>query len=210
MRTRIYFLLTFTFFTTLLSVLSCNDCGPFKDRFKLKGLNWSTQEVVYTDTAIYKLQVFPITNDSVIYDRYAIQILPDVEYYFAQHMDHLNFSLINSAYACSPAPAITEERIDSIVIVSSKNFDATHLAGTNLAALFDVIIFDEANYIYEEKYPLVDYLLTKPDVPNQLILILNSKPGQTEEFQFTIKYYQKGIDIDYLEYVTDPVVIMRE
>lgn len=194
----------------LIGIFSCDKCGPFPNKFKISGLDWFNYSAVYSDTATTRLMLSEIANDTVDFNMYAIVIKPRQETYFAQHSSRWSFSLINSAYACSPGIPQTDEKIDSIVITSAKHFDFNHPSGTGLSDVFDIIVLDDANSIYYEKYTLKDYLDTNPYVPNELVLLLNKQPDLTTDFQFLVKYYQDGIDYDYFEFTTDQIVIERE
>ena len=115
--------------------------------------------------------------------------------------------MISSAYACDPVPPKTNDNIENIEIFANKNFNSNHLIGENLAEIFDVIIYDSENEIYYEKFDLVTYLISKPKVPTEMTLILKESPIETSDFKFTVKYYQNGKDINYLEFETNFIEI---
>lgn len=197
-----------------LSLFSCEDdidCGPFHSKFKTTELGWSISEAVYSETADVKLSINDIQNDSVDFDKYAIVLHPDTESYSANTPSPWHFSLIQSAYACSPPPLSTDEKIDSIFITSTTDFDANHPAGTDLADLFDIVISSYFMDTYQEKFDLVEFLETSPAVPNDMTLILKGQPDVTANFEFNVKYYQDGVDDnDFFEHTTDAVVIRHE
>jgi len=211
MKNKILALLGGSLFMLVLGLFSCDpNCGPFPTKFNVVGLDWHIFKAIYTDTEVNKLMLSEIENDSVEYKHYAIDIDPEIETYFAKVYDKWNFSLIQSAYACSPPPLTTDEIIDSIVIVSETDFDLNHSSGTNLSDLFDIVIRDDANSIWFDKYDLDDYLATHPNVPNNLTLILKEPPDVTSEFEFLVKYYQNGIGTnDYFEFTTNKIVVER-
>ena len=66
-----------------------------------------------------------------------------------------------------------------------------------------------SNNIFYEKFDLIEYVLTKPTVANQMTLILKSSPEITQGFEFTVKYYQDGIDYDYFEFLSQNIVIVN-
>lgn len=206
-----------------LSFFSCeNECGKrFKNlNIKIVGLDWVVSKAIYSDTAIQKLKLSKIDNDSVIYDQYCIAITPKQLYYNAQNIKpkkldwnlDWNFSFIQPVYACKPnMPTSTNEKIDSIVIVSTKDFDNNYRAGTNLAALFDVVVLPNRTNPNYQKYSLQQYLKENPFVPNKLYLVLTKKPSMTTDFTFLVKYYQNGVaDNDYFEFWTNKIVIKRD
>lgn len=195
----------------LFGLFSCEEeCGPFPNKFKIVGLDWVNHKAVYSDTADAKLQLSDIENDSVIYKEYSILIVPRQDTYFAQNINKWNFSLIQSAYACSPVVPTTDEKIDSIVILSDSDFNLNYSSGKNLSDLFDIVILDQTNEIYQEKYDLNDYLSTNPNVPSELTLILKEQPDLTKDFEFLVKYYQNGVDDnDFFEFTTNKIVIKK-
>ncbi len=214
MRLRIILIFSVYFAMFIIGLISCdeiNDCGPFPNKFKIIGLDWANYKAIYSDTSDTRLLLSYIDNDSVIFNEYSIFIAPRQETYFAQKSIDWNFNLIQSAYACSPVIPTTDEKIDSIVILSHKDFDTNHPAGTDLSDLFKIVVLDNANGIYYVKYGLKNYLSTNPTVPNELTMILKEQPDLTTDFEFSIKYYQKGIgDNDFFEFTTDKIVIKRD
>jgi len=213
MRKKIVILFAGYLFTILMGLLSCvPKCGPFPDKFKLNKIDWYVCRSVYYDTANinYKLEHFSIIDSSVIYNEYSVLMTMTPETYYSTIQRTNSISLYNSVYACSPIDPTTDEKIDSISIYCDKDFDTEHPTGKNIADLFDVVVVDEVNNIYNQKFTLKDYLDPKPFVPSQMTLILKSPPDKTSEFEFTIKYYQDGIDYDYFEYKTNKIVIKKE
>lgn len=194
----------------MIGLFSCDDCGPFPDKLKVKSLDWYNYFAEYSETAEPKLILSDITTDSVNYNNYSIFIAPQMITYFSMLHNSNSFSLINSAYACSPVTPTTDETIDSILIICDKDFDATHLAGNNLSELFFIVVLDQANNIYYNRFDLPEYLITKPTVPTEMTLLLKSPPNLTEGYEFTVKYFQDGIDCDYFEFKTNEIVIRNE
>ena len=194
----------------LIGIFSCDKCGPFPNKFKIITLDWFNYKAIYSDTASTRLILSEIANDTVEFNMYSIFIKPRQETYFAQNINKWSFSLINSAYACSPGIPQTDEKIDSIVITSTKDFDINHPSGIGLSDLFDIIVLDDANGIYYKKYTLNDYIETNPYVPSELVLILKKQPDLTTDFEFLVKYYQNGIDYDYFDFLTNKIVIINE
>lgn len=188
-------------------IYSCNmRCGPFPDKFKVIGLRWSTLQATYQDTISPDLVVSEIENDSVFYRNYAIRVYSVIKKYFSQK----SFEIFPSAYACSPSEPSTIERIDSIVIRSDKDFDSENVAGKDLSALFDISYYDQWLGVYSNKMYLKDYLLTRPFVPIEFMLILREKPETELAHQFTVQYYQEGVSFDYFTFSTNPITILRD
>lgn len=210
MKNKLLILLGGFLFIFFLGLFSCDKCGPFPNKFKTIGLNWFNYKAIYSDTAKIKLILSKIDHDTVDYYLYSIFIKPKQETFFAQNCNKWSFSLINSAYACSPGIPETDEKIDSIVITSTKDFDINHPSGSELSDLFDIIVLDHANNIYHKKFRLKEYIKSNPFVPNELTLILTKQPDLTTDFEFLVKYYQNGIDYDYFEFLTNKIVIKKE
>lgn len=210
MKQKVILIFTGSFFLFVIGLVSCeNECGPFPNKFKIIGLDWYTYKATYSETSVPMLILSDIENDSVVYNQYSILIAPIQETYFAQNFNNWNFNLIKTAYACSPLIPETDEKIDSIVIKSTKDFNENYPSGSDLADLFNVIVRDLANNIYYEKFSLKDYLGTNPSIPNELTLILREQPDLVTDFEFLVKYYQDGIDHDYFEFTTNKIVIKR-
>lgn len=197
----------------VLGIIACekiNDCDSFPNKFKVIGLDWNQSKAIYSDHPDAGLILSDITGDSVEYNMYSLNIKPRQETYFAQNCKRIEFGLMNTVYACSPVIPETDEKIDSIVIISSKDFDLNHLAGSNLSDLFDIVVFDQANSIYYEKYRLNEYVNSNPSVPIEMTIILREQPDMAEHFVFLVKYYQDGIDYDYFEFETPGIVLKKE
>lgn len=213
MKNKLFILVCGLSFVFFLGLFSCNedDCGPFNNAFKTVDLEFSIHEAIYSEDEETKLVLNGIENDSVDYDLYAISVRPVSEFYMTQNTNSWSFSLIQSAYACTPPIPSTEEQIDSIVIVSETDFDLDHPAGTDLSGLFDIVVTDYVFEINQERNSLEEFLATSPTVPSEWALILKEQPEETKNFAFSIKYYQNGIDDnDYFEFMTDEVVLRRE
>ncbi len=198
----------------IFGAISCNkwinDCGPFPDKYKVKSLKWNIYKAKYSMNADPRLVLSEITEDSIIYNEYSIHIYNEAEEYFSLGNKTNSFGFINFAYACSPKYPSTDESIKDIQIYCNKDYNSNHTAGTNLADLFDIVVFYPYNQLYEEKFDLSDYLATFPPVPNQMTFILRDPPAFTNEFEFRVEYYLEGIDHDYFEHKTRRVIIRTE
>ena len=211
MNQKVKLILTGSLFLFIIGLASCeSDCGPFPNKFKIIGLDWHNYNATYTDTPDTDLMLNDIENDSVVFNEYSILIVPIQETYFAQNFNNRKYKLITTAYACSPLIPETDEKIDSIVIKSTKDFNENYPSGSDLAALFDVVVRDLSNNIYDKKFSLKDYLGTNPSIPNELALILREQPDLETDFEFLVQYYQEGIDNDYFEFTTNKIVIQRD
>ncbi len=208
MRNKILLIVSIYFIILILGLVSCEKCGPFPSNYKVIGMESYLSNLVYSDTTEQDYMLKQITNDTVDYSSYSILLIPETETYFASK-NLYSFSLITSAYACSPVIPTSDEKIDSIQIITNSDFDNTHPSGSNLADIFDVIINDYENGINNQRYQLQDYTDSKPYVSSEIILLLKNAPNETKEFEFTIKYYQDGISYDYFELIADAVVIMK-
>lgn len=209
MKKKIKFFVTCYLIFLCLGVISCEECGPFPDSFKVTDLDWKIYEGIYIETPNNDLNLSEITENSVLYNKFSIFIEPRKETYFSVINENISINLISSAYACSPTLPKTNDNIDNIEIIANKDFNSNYLIGENLAGIFDIIIYDSENKIYYEKFDLETYLSSKPKVPTEMILILKDSPLETSEFKFTIKYYQNGKDINYLEFETNSIEVRK-
>ena len=177
-------------------LLSCskstppNPCGPFVNRFISTGLSLNTLKILSYDSTYprYNFDTLRI-SDTVVFNKLAIQLIPKMSFYIAlfQHKGY-TFSLFNSAFACSPPIPYSDEQNDYIIITSTKDFDQSHKSGSNLQDLFDVAILDKYKRIYYYRMSLKDYLATRPNTKDELILFLNKGPEESVEFSFKIEY----------------------
>jgi hypothetical protein len=207
-------ILIFTAYVSLfvLGLVSCgDDCdGPFYSKYKTIGLDWHNYRVNYAPNSNTNLILREIEGNAVLYNEYSIFIKPEQVFYANQNSTGRKFDLVHAAYACDPVViATTVEKIDSIVISSAKDFNESHRAGANLSDLFDVVVRDNSNNYSKKNYNLNDYLALKPLVPNELTLILKEQPQATTDFEFLVKFYQKGVDKSYFEFLTNRIVIQR-
>lgn len=210
MKNKIKFFITSYFIFLCFGVVSCeDDCGPFPDSLKVINLDWKIYEGIFIETSNNGLNLSEITENSVLYDTFSIFIEPQKETYFSVINKINSINLISSAYACSPIPPKTNDNIENIEIFANKEFNTNHPIGENLAKIFDIIIFDSENDLYYEKFDLETYLITKPKVPNEMTLILKDSPIETSDFKFTVKYYQNGKDVNYLEFETNSIEIRK-
>lgn len=190
------------------SLSSCEKCGPFPDKFKLTDLSWTTTQASFTSSD--GLILTDIVGDSVSYLSFGINIIPERENFFSVIEPITEpFSLIQTANACDPGVPTTDETIDSIKIITSANFDASHPAGSDIMKLFDVVVTDQTKNINSQKMALHEYIASKPTTPEQMVFMLTSPPDSTGLFAFTVKYYQDGIDHDYFEFTTDSLIIKK-
>lgn len=194
---------------TLLSSLSCDDgfdCGPFPNFFKLTNLDSELLEVEYSGDRSRVIDYNGITENQVAYDKFAIGIIPEYNTYGWDNPT-LSFGLISTAYACSPAIPESEEQIDSIIITTNKDFNSNYSQGSDLSEIFDIVGYDEANNLNDNLVDLNEFIRMDPVVPYEFYLLLKEKPDTLTSFQFTIQFYQQGIDIDYFEFTTEEVTI---
>lgn len=187
----------------ILSIVSCIDCGPFPDKYKVKGLNFS---VVKVENLNFESEIpilhETIENDTISYENFGINISPIINHYFSLNYN-VSFNLIKSAYACSPTKPTTDETIENIKIISHISFDEDHKENSDISEYFDIITLDIEGGQSLKKYNLLQYLSKKPEISEtEFTLILNTQPKEKNLFSFTIKYYQNGIDNDYFEYET--------
>lgn len=194
----VYFLLT-----VVTGFISCDDCGPFPDKFKVTSIDWNTYKVTLTTD---QLTLSEITN-GVIFNQLGIQLKPKTQTYFSLMRN--NCWPTTELYACSPVEPTTDDKIIDIEITTNIDFSDDYPEGTNLAGLFDIVITDWYRGIYASQYDLKEYLKTTPFVTQEMTLVLKHAPQATDEYRFTVKYFQDGIDVDYSEFTTRDIVVIR-
>ncbi|MGB0868437.1 MAG: hypothetical protein ACPGSD_02465 [Flavobacteriales bacterium] len=186
---QIAILIYFTLF--ILFPISCiEDCGPFPVDVKVSSLKYETL-IMDIDTAQNTSQYDSIYQNPVKYDRFALRIQPQLKYLYARQDNRTSYSFISNAMACSePDFPILKEHITDIQIIVNANYDALHLAGSNVNDLFDVFVIEKNHNIYQEN--ISDFVSSSPLVPKYLIFKLKSPPTFSFNSSFTINYEQNG------------------
>jgi hypothetical protein len=193
-----YFLLT-----VITGLMSCDDCRPGPDKFKVTSINWNTYKVTLTTG---NLVLSEITN-GVTFNQLGIHLKPQIQTYFSFKKN--NYSLTTGLYACSPIDPTTNEKIINIEITSNKDFTDEHPQGTDISELFDIVISNWYKGISADKYDLKEYIRTNPFVTKEMTLILKHAPQTTDEYKFTIKYFQAGAVLDYSEFTTSDILVIK-
>jgi len=193
----------------MITAISCNitgdDCGPFDDKFKTVEFSTDLKNISISENPGLDVQYNTLESDTIGFDRFSITMFPIGEYY-SLNSERLNsFSLIPSAFACSPPIPVSEEMITNIEIFSNRNFSSEYASGENLAELFEIVVlYRNSGY---QRSNLNEFLSSEPNVPDEIFLMLKSEPETTEPIQFTVKYSQDGIDMNSYEFTTEAVVI---
>jgi hypothetical protein len=193
-----YFLLTI-----VTGLMSCDDCGPGPDKFKVTAINWNANKVTWVKGNI---ALSEITN-GVMFNQLGIHLKPQIQTYYSFKKN--NYSFTTGLYACSPIDPTTDEKLINIVITTNKDFTDEHPQGTDISGLFDIVVSDWYRGVTADKYDLNEYLQTTPFVSKEMTLILKHAPQTTDEYKFTIKYYQDGVDFDYSEFTTSDILVIK-
>jgi hypothetical protein len=196
----------------LLLTVSCeifdDDCGPFNNyNYKITGFETNLKQVVYIDSVNQDVQLSSPENDTLYFDELAIQMIPDTESYTAQAKHKLNFSFSETAYACSPPIPSSEDKITDIQIFSNKNYSNEFSSQENISELFDIVV--QYPNRGNQRFSLNEFLAAKPEAPTEIILLPNTAPSSTNSFQFTVKYFQDGLELDEYQFTTDSIVIKK-
>lgn len=199
------FLISTLFIFLTISCDSPTDCGPFHDKFSVKGFYTSAKQITHYDSSTRSIQLSDAQSDTVRYTEYAIEMLPEAEFYYSGTINKLNFRLVRSAYACSPSIPVSDDTILDLKIFSDTDFNSEYPAGKDLRGIFDVY----AHYMGEglQRFSLSDFIADNPSVPDQLILLLNESPAEAAGFQFTIHYSQDGDKLTDYEFTTRTLTI---
>lgn len=188
-----------------VGVFSCDisePCGPFPDKFKVVGLEYNVLKVEYSQGTGFEIKEFKINIDTLNHTNFALFVRSMKETYFSMLNRAKSFSLIQPIYACTPIDPTTDEKIENIEIFCDKDWNDDFPAGTNLAPIIDVVIYDQVNNIYNQLYTLEAFLAKNPDAVDQMTFMINTPPSETDKYTFIVKYYQQGIDEDYFEFET--------
>jgi hypothetical protein len=178
------------------TLLSCRGkCGPFPDKYKIVGLDWSIYQAICSETPPNnKLTLHSIENDSIYYNQYAVNVRPVQKTYYSNNVKRWNLNLIQSAYACDPVRPTTDETIEKIIIQAEKDFNSKYPSGANLALLFDIFVPESYSSNNKKKYSLEEFIKTKSIIPREFTLVLNTSPSVTTDFEFLISYTQNGVE----------------
>jgi len=197
MQKKILYVFGIMILITIVGIVSCTKCGD-STVYKVVDLYMEQTGVQFNgnNQTPDRLYYYDIYKDSVYYSFYGIYIEPDLQIAAVRNLHSPSFGLVNTAYACDPIPATTNDRITDIEIIADQDYDDSHPKGSNLAEYFDVVVTYHHTNTYEIKHDLVDYLGRKPIVPDRLVLILKVKPKQNTRLRFTLNYKQNGVSMD--------------
>ncbi len=196
---------------SMITVVSCNltddDCGPFDDKFKTVDFQAGLKNIIISEGQGLDVQYNTLESDTISFDKFGIAMFPVGESYSLNSKQLNSFSLIPSAFACSPPNMVSEEMITDIKIFSSRNFNSEYTSGENLVELFDIVVlYRNSGY---QRRNLIEFLSSDPNVPDEIFLVLKSAPETTEPIQLTVKYSQNGIDMDFYEFTTGDIIITK-
>lgn len=193
----------------MIIAISCNitgdDCGPFNDKFKTVDFQAGLKSITISENPSLDVQYSTLESDTIGFDKFGLSMYPVLESYSLNLERLSSFSLIPSAFACSPPIPVSEEMITDIEIFSNRNFNSEYTSGENLAELFEIVVLYRGSGY--QLSTINEFLSSEPNVPDEIFLVLKSAPETTKPIQFTIKYSQDGIDMDSYEFSTEAIVI---
>lgn len=168
----------FSFSNCDRNVIDCN-CPPVLDFFDIQGLeliNYKKSGECCTD----KIS----ENEEVNFlDYHNLLIHYEVDYISQSHKNW-NFSLMNSALACSciadGALGSKEEKLNSLSIITLNDFDSNHLANDTINDLFDVKVVNDL-------VDLDEYISQDTSLIQSQFLELNLKKAPELNKEFRIK-----------------------
>jgi len=196
----------------ILLTVSCGitdtGCGPFTNyNYKITDFETSLKQVIYINPINQDVELGALEKDTLDFDELVIQMLPDTESYTAQASHKLNFSFFETAYACSPPIPSSEDKITDIQIFSNKNYSTEFSSQQNISELFDIVV--QYPNRGSQRLSLNEFLATNPEAPTEIILLPNTAPSSTNSFQFTVKYFQDGLELDEYQFTSDSIVIKK-
>ncbi|MDH5694813.1 MAG: hypothetical protein OEZ47_17075 [Gammaproteobacteria bacterium] len=190
-------------------------CGPFKN------------ENVPYDIVDVRLEVmeapFDLNSDWVEHSYYPLSDMLDVspsrlllnlevaDLRYAgkkQGLEKLRFRLIRTAYACSPPPRFTNDKIVSLNIRSNSDYSSSLLAGSSLNNIFQIVYTDSD--VNGEKYKnktLSEFIAQSPTAGENLQFILLEPPSLGNIHNFTVEYLLD--DGDYFELTTGNIQFIQ-
>lgn len=182
-----------------MTACPCGGVDPHIEYFHLMDFEYDISNIERNEET--KGISYNTVTDTIFYNNYALNMHANTKYVgMAYH-----FSLIPVAYACVPPPIQqSNEVIEKIEIITHQDFDSTHLAGSNVVDLFQVLDLEEV----EQEHSIETFLEKYPNPSdNGLTFLLRTKPQKTGEYSFTFKYYQSGGEVEYIEVKIDKKVI---
>lgn len=182
-----------------ITACPCGNSDPHVEYFHLIGFEYGILNIERNEET--KGINYDSVTDTIFYNNYGLEMYPKTKHIgIAYH-----FSLIPSVYACVPPPIQqSNEVIEKIEIITHQDFDSTHLAGSNVADLFNVLDIENL----EQEHSVQVFLEKYPNPSDEgLTFLLRTKPHKTGEYSFTFKYYQSGGEVEYIEVNIDKKVI---
>jgi hypothetical protein len=203
-----FFIVSYLVFLCL-SIISCEDeCGSSPNKFKIKSLKWQTFQIENTEEK-YNIKFYEIEDKSVSYKKFSIKINAEIDTYYSNNIFSPKNIFIRSAYACDPALPTSDETITKIEIFANNDYNKHYKSGKDISNLFDILVVSNTNEFYYDKFDLNEFINSKPNVANELVLILKEAPENTSNFKFEIKYYQDGIDLNNYNFETNEIEISK-
>jgi hypothetical protein len=143
----------------ILIINSCCSCDQIEpDFFKTNNIRLNHIEFSFKGDTNYSFT--QISNDTALKNKYGIQVQFETQTIVQKNRAFNSF--INSAYACKCVNEnyITKDTIEKIKIYSLLNFDANHLAGSDITAYFVSFAF-QYNPTKLSKIPITEFLYKK-------------------------------------------------
>lgn len=195
--------------------LTGSECGPFET---------ATSPVVDFDSQVLAAtqdlsdpwpRLSPIEDDTLTEGRFAIYMQAldarratlglDAS---ARSSIPASWTLLPTAYACTPPPIAAVGTVSDLRIYSSTPLFDGYPPDDNLAPLFDIAV--RALDGPARVAPLETFLSGPAEFAREIVLILNEMPDTTAEAQFTVEYRQDSGELDRYTFTTNPVVLRSE
>ncbi len=160
---------------------SCGDLEPVPDFFNIEGMTIQN----YKSESSYDCCQTALQDSAYVeIDNYWMSMDFSVSYFFGQIEERwpsFDFNLIGSALACSPAePGFngSQEKIESITVVTLNDFDSTHVAGDTINDLVSI-------YDFSTRSKLDDFLSSNISFVKQerLFFQLDATPSSDHYFK---------------------------
>ncbi len=186
---------------TLFIAVACesvDDCGgPYPNRYKVESMF-----AVFSSYSIngdrYSFQ--PVDTDTMSADELALSLYFGTTTYFAERSSVWSGLFVNTAMACTPVPPTSEEVVTGISVYSDNDFGSEFPAGSDISALFDVVVDGFA-------YSVDEFIGSEPNAVQTIRLVLKIQPENESLHQFDVIYQQDGLDVSELAFELSPIHI---
>lgn len=198
-------------FSVMSLVTACDlltdRCGPFDNTpFKVSAIHHTLPLHDRENNSVYDA-----TRNFIRSNEFGILIEIEIEK-IACHKQ-IEFSFIQSAYACSPPPLQLNGQIDSLAIYSKIPYQNELTTNDNLISLFDAVEVRTYSGTYDADSQLPaenisEYFPTYDSHPSVYLFPTEPPSGELADISFHVIIYLSGDGIHTTEFNTEPVTLI--